>query len=75
VGDLADGAGGGEGAARDDGGLLASFPLAFPAGGLLGGMGKKPASRDEMLMVKWLEEDEGASGGVASEASEGDARE
>jgi ribosomal protein S18 acetylase RimI-like enzyme len=75
VEDLADGAGGGEGAARDDGGLLASFPLAYPAGGLLGGMGKKPASRDEALMVKWLEEDEGASGGGASEASEDDARE
>jgi hypothetical protein len=33
--------------------LLSSFPLKFPSGGALG-FGKKPATRDETLMVKWL---------------------
>ena len=53
VDDARDGGGGGEGAGREDAGLMASFPLAFPSGGLLG-IGRKAASRNEVLMVKRL---------------------
>ena len=34
--------------------MMDSFPLKFPSGRALG-FGKKPATRDETLMVKWLE--------------------
>ena len=55
VADLRDGAGGGD--ANEDAALsetlLGSFPLKFPSGRALG-FGKKPATRDETLMVKWL---------------------
>lgn len=61
VADLRDGAGGGDAkrfretnANSTTQTLLDSFPLKFPSGRALG-FGKKPATRDETLMVKWLE--------------------
>ena len=58
VADLRDGAGGGDANENENENartktLLSSFPLKFPSGGALG-FGKKPATRDETLMVKWL---------------------
>ena len=61
VADLRDGAGGGDAkrfretnAVSTTQTLMDSFPLKFPSGRALG-FGKKPATRDETLMVKWLE--------------------
>jgi ribosomal protein S18 acetylase RimI-like enzyme len=58
VADSRDGAGGGDANENENENartktLLSSFPLKFPSGGALG-FGKKPATRDETLMVKWL---------------------
>lgn len=66
VADLRDGAGGGDANENENEDenenartktLLGSFPLKFPSGGALG-FGKKPATRDETLMVKWLAKEE-----------------
>ena len=56
VADLRDGAGGGDAkrSRETTQTLMDSFPLKFPSGRALG-FGKKPATRDETLMVKWLE--------------------
>ena len=71
VADVRDGGGGGEGAGREDAGLMASFPLAFPSGGLLG-IGRKAASRNEVLMVKRLPDVQGDGDGDVAGDGDGD---
>ena len=71
VADMRDGGGGGEGAGREDAGLMASFPLAFPSGGLLG-IGRKAASRNEVLMVKRLPDVQGGGDGDVAGDGDGD---
>lgn len=61
IGDIDDGTGAGDAIQSDDKkeeGLFASFPLNFPGGSDTFSFGKKPATRNEMLMVKWLTEEE-----------------
>ena len=50
---------------------MASFPLAFPSGGLLG-IGRKAASRNEVLMVKRLPDVQGDGDGDVAGDGDGD---